>query len=275
MIRYGGNTSCVRVELSDGTQLVLDAGTGIRNVPDEGSRGHGRTHVLLTHLHLDHIQGLLFFSPLFRAESEITIWGPAAPGRSLRDRIGRYLSAPLTPIEVRELPCQLNFRNCPVSEWELGSAKIRAEAITHRGPTLGFRIEDAGRVLCYLPDHEPAMIGPIEDLEPEWVSGYSLAHEADVLLHDSQYTDEEYPSHFGWGHSALSHALWFAKRCEVKRTMLFHHDPHHTDDQLDTLADTARELWSEIGGAPETVAMAVEGAEFSVDAAPPELKQLV
>jgi phosphoribosyl 1,2-cyclic phosphodiesterase len=267
MIRYGGNTSCVRVSLSDGTQLVLDAGTGIRNVPDEEGRAHGRMHVLLTHLHLDHIQGLLFFSPLFRAESEITIWGPAAPGRSLRDRIGRYLSAPLTPIEVRELPCQLNFRNCPVSEWQLGSAKIRAEAVTHRGPTLGFRIEDAGQVLCYLPDHEPAIIGAIEELEPEWISGYALANGADVLLHDSQYTDQEYPSHFGWGHSALSHALWFAKRCEVKRTVLFHHDPHHTDDELDTLAETASERWSEIGGPAGGVAMAVEGAEFSIDTA--------
>src|SRR5436309_3102501 len=91
----------------------------------------GPIHILLTHLHLDHIQGLLFFSPLFQAGAEITIWGPAAGRVPLRNRIGRYLSAPLTPVEVRELPCQLDFRNCPVSEWDIGPARIRAEAVTH------------------------------------------------------------------------------------------------------------------------------------------------
>jgi ribonuclease BN (tRNA processing enzyme) len=266
MVRYGGNTSCVHVTLSDGTQLVLDAGTGIRNVPGEPEGAERHIHLLLTHLHLDHIQGLLFFSPLFRAESKITVWGPAAPGLSLRNRIGRYLSAPLTPIEVRELPCRIDFKNCPVSEWQMGSARIRAEAVTHRGPTLGFRIDDAGRSLCYLPDHEPAMIGPLQELDPHWISGHALAHEVDLLLHDCQYTDQEYPAHFGWGHSSVSHVLRFAEACGVKRTLLFHHDPYHTDDQLDAIAESAREQWQELGGAPGSIGMAMEGAELSVGA---------
>jgi ribonuclease BN (tRNA processing enzyme) len=266
MVRYGGNTSCVHITLSDGTQLVLDAGTGIRNVPAASEGAERHIHLLLTHLHLDHIQGLLFFSPLFEPESQITVWGPAAPGVSLRNRIGRYLSAPLTPIEVRELPCQIDFRNCPVSEWRMGSARIRAEAVTHRGPTLGFRIDDAGQSLCYLPDHEPAIIGPLEELEPRWISGYALAHEADLLLHDCQYTDPEYPSHFGWGHSSVSHVLRFAEACKVKRTLLFHHDPYHTDDQLDAIAELARQQWQELSGDRDSVGMAVEGSEFSVGA---------
>jgi phosphoribosyl 1,2-cyclic phosphodiesterase len=266
MVRYGGNTSCVHVTLSDGTQLVLDAGTGIRNVPTEPGDAERPIHLLLTHLHLDHIQGLLFFSPLFRAESQITVWGPTAPGTSLRDRIGRYLSAPLTPIEVRELPCQIDFRNCPVTEWRMGSARIRAEAVTHRGPTLGFRIDDGGQSLCYLPDHEPAIIGPLEELEPNWISGYALAHEADLLLHDCQYTDAEYPSHFGWGHSSVSHALRFAEACGVKRTLLFHHDPYHTDDQLDAIAESARQQWRDLSGDGGSIGMAVEGSELSVGA---------
>jgi phosphoribosyl 1,2-cyclic phosphodiesterase len=263
MVRYGGNTSCVWLTLSDGTQLVLDAGTGIRNVPAALADGT-HIHVLLTHLHLDHIQGLLFFSPLFRAESEITIWGPSAPGVSLRNRIGRYLSAPLTPVEIRELPCQLDFRNCPASEWRIGSAQIRAEAVSHRGPTLGFRIDDGGSSLCYLPDHEPALIGAIDDLEPSWISGYSLARDVDLLVHDTQYTDVEYPAHYGWGHSAISHTLQFADRCAAKRTLLFHHDPYHSDDDLDVTFAATLERWVERGGDPSGISMAAEGDSFSV-----------
>jgi ribonuclease BN (tRNA processing enzyme) len=117
MVRYGGNTSCVEVTLSDGTHLVLDAGTGIRNLPADLGRSGAPIHVLLSHLHLDHIQGLLFFQPLFQPGLEVTLWGPEAPGVSLERRIARYLSAPLTPVEIRELPCRLDFRDCPTTRW--------------------------------------------------------------------------------------------------------------------------------------------------------------
>jgi phosphoribosyl 1,2-cyclic phosphodiesterase len=268
MVRYGGNTSCVQVTLSDGTHVILDAGTGIRNLPaDLGDDGR-HIHVLLSHLHLDHIQGLLFFEPLFHAESTVTIWGPSAPGRSLESRIGRYLSAPLTPLDVRELPCQLDFRNCPVAEWNIGPARIRAETVTHRGPTLGFRIEDADTSLYYLPDHEPALVGDLADLESEWISGYSLAYDVDLLLHDCQYTDGEYPAHMGWGHSALSHTLQFAHRCAARQTLLFHHDPSHTDDDLDEMLEVARERWAGLGEDPSRLAMASERLEIAWSGAP-------
>ena len=116
-----------------GEELILDAGTGIRNLGLDLNAGR-RIHILLTHLHLDHIQGLMFFPPCFRPESEITIWGPSSPEASLEDRIARYISAPLSPVEVRELPCSVSFRDTPATEWELGGATIRAEAVTHRGP---------------------------------------------------------------------------------------------------------------------------------------------
>jgi phosphoribosyl 1,2-cyclic phosphodiesterase len=137
MIRYGGNTSCVHITLSDGTHLVLDAGTGIRTVDPGWAATEPHIHILLTHLHLDHIQGLLFFSPLFQAGAEITIWGPAAGRVPLRNRIGRYLSAPLTPVDVRELPCELDFRNCPVSEWEIGPGGGGGGGGRESGPKLG------------------------------------------------------------------------------------------------------------------------------------------
>ena len=266
MLRYGGDTACVQVTLSDGHHLILDAGTGIRDLPSELGAADGQIHILLTHLHLDHIQGLLFFPPLFDAHNRVTIWGPSAAGVSLKVRIARYLSAPLTPVDVRELPCQLDFRDCPVSEWDIGGARIRAEAVNHRGPTLGFRIEDAGVSLCYLPDHEPALLGALEDLEPEWISGYSLAREADLLVHDCQYTDAEYPNHFGWGHSAISHTVTFADRCDAGRVLLFHHDPQHGDDQLDDVLSDAVGRWKARGRNGDAVAMGADGDELAIEA---------
>src|SRR5205807_1115138 len=140
-MRYGGNTSCVEVTLSDGSTLILDAGTGIRNLGLALPRVGQPIHILLTHLHLDHIQGLMFFAPAFRPESELIIWGPASPQASLRDRIARYISAPLAPVEVRELPSLVSFREAETLEWHIGPARIHAQAVTHRGPTLGYRIE--------------------------------------------------------------------------------------------------------------------------------------
>jgi phosphoribosyl 1,2-cyclic phosphodiesterase len=262
-VRYGGNTSCVQVTLSDGTEVVLDAGSGIRNFRSHSDEPR-HIHLLLTHLHLDHLQGLLFFAPLFDPRNEVTIWGPAAPGSTLRDRIGRYMSAPLTPVELRELPCKLNVRECPAEEWSIGSARISAEFVNHRGPTLGYRITEPGSSFCYLPDHEPALIGALDTLDPAWISGYGLARDVDLLLHDCQYTDAQYPSHYGWGHSSLSDALWFAHRTGAGRTLLAHHDPSHSDDKLDAIYEDARRRWRDIGGAPNGIAMASELLDVEV-----------
>jgi phosphoribosyl 1,2-cyclic phosphodiesterase len=263
MNRYGGNTSCVQVSLPSGDELILDAGTGIRTLGLELA-GRSRIHILLTHLHLDHIQGLMFFPPCFRAESQITIWGPASPEASLEDRIARYISAPLSPVEVRELPCSVSFRDTPASEWELGGATIRAEAVTHRGPTLGYRISDGESTLAYIPDHEPALGADLADVEREWISGFDLARDADLLIHDCQYSDAEYPAHVGWGHSGLSDMLTFARRVEARRLLLFHHDPLHADEFLDQLHASARSRFGELGGDPTAVEMGIEGSELEL-----------
>ncbi|HSO98753.1 MAG TPA: MBL fold metallo-hydrolase [Solirubrobacteraceae bacterium] len=267
-MRYGGNTSCAEVTLSDGSTLILDAGTGIRNLGLALPRVEQPVHILLTHLHLDHIQGLMFFAPCFRPESEIVIWGPASPEASLRDRIARYISAPLAPVEVRELPSLVSFREADVVEWEIGPARIRAESVSHRGPTLGYRIEDAGTSLCYIPDHEPGLGAPLDGCEDQWISGFDLARGADLLVHDCQYTDEEYRQHLGWGHCPVSDALAFGRRVEAQRMLLFHHDPLHSDDFLDSFGDTVNARWHELGGPPGTVQLAAERHELSVERAP-------
>jgi phosphoribosyl 1,2-cyclic phosphodiesterase len=263
-MHYGGNTSCVEVTLSDGSTLILDAGTGIRNLGLALPRVERPIHILLTHLHLDHIQGLMFFAPLFRPESEVTVWGPASPEASLGERIGRYISAPLAPVEVRELPALVLFREAEPLEWRLGAAHIRAQSVTHRGPTLGYRIDDGDTSLCYIPDHEPGLGAPLSELDDDWISGLELAQRASMLVHDCQYTDREYPQHLGWGHSPMSDALEFGHRAGAKRLLLFHHDPLHSDDFLDSLSGDVAERWRELGGLPEQVELATERREIEV-----------
>jgi phosphoribosyl 1,2-cyclic phosphodiesterase len=264
--RYGGNTSCLQLTLDDGSLLVLDAGTGIRGLGLTALPPDRPLNILLTHLHLDHIQGLMFFAPLFRPDSEIVIWGPGSPEASLEDRIARYISAPLSPIEVHELPCHPSFREAETTEWRIGSARIRAASVTHRGPTLGYRVEADATSLCYIPDHEPGLGAPLDGLEDDWISGFDLAQGASLLLHDGQYTDDEYPAHLGWGHSPLSDALTFAHRTGVERLLLFHHDPLHTDDFLDVLGDQAEARWQGLGRHADAIELATERTEVVLPA---------
>jgi len=263
-VRYGGNTSCVGVTLSDGSLLALDAGSGIRKLGLQLDDEPRRLHILLTHLHLDHIQGLVFFAPAFRPQTELVIWGPSSPEASLRDRIARYVSAPLSPVEVRELPCDVSFRHCPEAEWEIGPARIRAASVSHRGPTLGYRIDDAGSSLAYIPDHEPALGADLGHLPEEWISGFELARDATMLIHDGQYSDQEYSDHLGWGHSGLGDTLRFAQRTGAQRTVLFHHDPTHSDAYLDQLGAEAGRRWVELGGEQGAVTVGAEGEELEL-----------
>jgi phosphoribosyl 1,2-cyclic phosphodiesterase len=259
MLRYGGNTSCVHVLLADGTEIILDAGTGIRELGAARTSNANSVHVLLTHLHLDHIQGLLFFPPLFDPSNEISVYGPPAPGPNLDQRLARYLSAPLSPVDLHELPARVEFDSCPYHDWELGGASIRAAIVAHRGVTLGYRIMEGDTSLCYLPDHEPALGTTLADAEPGWISGIGLAAGASVLIHDGQYFDDEYAAHIGWGHSGVSDAVTFARRAEAQRLILFHHDPTHDDDRLDDLGASARRVFELAGGDPTSVSLAVEG----------------
>ncbi len=258
--RYGGNTSCLELGLADGTQMILDAGSGIAefgraNAPELS----GALHIVLTHLHLDHIQGLMFLPALFQPEREVIVWGPPDARRSLRARLGRYLSAPLSPLEISELAARVEFRACPHEGWRIGSAMLRAELVNHRGTTLGIRVEDAGASLAYIPDHEPALGRRIEEAEAEWLSGYEIAAGCDLLAHDAQYTAREYAARLGWGHSWFADAVAFARRTGARSLALFHHDPGRRDHDLDLLADEASDLWTAAGGAADDLIAASEG----------------
>jgi phosphoribosyl 1,2-cyclic phosphodiesterase len=152
--------------LADGTELILDAGTGIRELGATRAPESETMEVLLTHLHVDHIHGLLFFPPLFDAQSRITVYGPASPGPSLERPLGRYLSAPLSPLDLRELPARVKFVACPYLQWRIGDATIAAAIVAHRGVTLGYRITEGDTSLCYLPDHGVTPASPTPSRSP-------------------------------------------------------------------------------------------------------------
>ena len=235
--RYGGNTSCVEVRGNAGTLLVLDAGTGIRRLGTSLPPDLKRVDILLTHVHMDHIQGLGFFAPLYNPNMEVHIWGPASSTQRLHWRLKRYLSPPLFPIRLTELACKLSIHEVPCGEVEIGEFRVSAALVCHPGPTVGYRIKSAeGRVLTYLPDHEPALgVLRFPSLPREWTSGAKLADGADLLIHDSQYSNAEYACHCGWGHSSLTQTLAFGSLTEVRRLVPFHHDPSHSDTDLDRL----------------------------------------
>lgn len=231
---YGGNTSCIEVE-ENGCMLVLDAGSGIQNLYEGQPLDFRRLDILLTHLHIDHIQGLGFFKALFDPSMEVHIWGPASNTNSLRKRLGRYFSPPFSPVYFRDLSCKLTIHEVGSSSFAIGPFSIQSQYVIHPGPTVGFRVQSRKGVFTYIPDHEPALGGVSLHRDLKWLSGSNLASGTDLLLHDGQYTREEYTTKVGWGHSAMEDTLEFASLTQVKKLLLMHHDPAHTDAQLDEM----------------------------------------
>jgi phosphoribosyl 1,2-cyclic phosphodiesterase len=260
-IRYGGNTSCVELELADGTIVVLDAGTGVRPLGLRLARRQGPIHLFLTHLHLDHLEGLGFFRPLWTEGAELHVWGPASPVSPLRDRIARYLSPPLFPMQLVDVPATVTFHDLPDAPWTIGGARFLAQPVSHPGVTVGYRVEENGHSLVYIPDHEPALGNELHSLSPDWISGFALARGASVVIHDAQYTEQEYPQKVGWGHSSIADAVAFARIAGAERLVLFHHDPMHGDAELERLLERAHELWEDAGPPPE---LAFEGMSIGL-----------
>jgi phosphoribosyl 1,2-cyclic phosphodiesterase len=256
---YGGNTSCTDV-WEDGWLLILDGGSGMHRLELKHPLAHKRIDILLTHLHLDHIQGLGFFQPFFDPEMEIHLYGPVSSHRTLHSRLSRYLSPPLFPVLLRDLPCKLVLHEVENSVINIGPFTVHSSYVIHPGPTVGYRIVGARSSFAYLPDHEPALgrNGMIDDRN--WISAIDLAADADVLLHDAQYTTEEYESRKGWGHSSMNDAVRFASVAGAKHLLLSHHDPSRSDSQLEELYDRLR---SE-NHLPVQTDLAREGMELEV-----------
>jgi phosphoribosyl 1,2-cyclic phosphodiesterase len=248
-VRTGGNTSCVELRSASGAVVVLDAGTGIRPLGQallaEGVR---EVDLLLTHLHLDHVEGLGFFAHLFDASCTIRVWGPAGEA-PLREHVAAYLSPPWFPLRFADLPARFEFSELEEGTTEIAGLEVGVARVCHPGPTLGYRVTESGRSLVYVPDNEPAL---------DRSAGVALAEGADVLVHDAQYTDEEYRSRAGWGHASLSDFASFVELAAPREALMFHHDPSHADDTLDALERAAQ------GMVTANVRLAREGLELEL-----------
>jgi ribonuclease BN (tRNA processing enzyme) len=235
-VRHGGHTSSATIRNDAGELLFLDAGTGITVAAAQELGDAEPVNVLLTHLHMDHVQGLGFFRPLYVPGRQVNVWGPPSSTRTLRKRLGRYLSPPLFPVRFIELPAQVTCHDATFGSFQVGQFTVHARLIIHPGATLGFRIECDGKSVAFLPDHEPQL--GVQDLpHGEWLSGYSLARDADLLIHDAQYNAAEYATRVGWGHCTPEIAVQYAERVRAKRLLLYSHEPTRSDDELDAVVE--------------------------------------
>ena len=235
-VRYGGNTSSI--EMRCGARLLLfDAGTGMRYL------GHTLTgsvdaDLFLTHTHFDHVAGLPFFKPFFQPQNRFRLWaGHLAEGMTLRRVLGEFMMSPLFPVPPQVFRARMEYREFKAGETlhPGRDVAVRTAVLNHPDGATGYRVEYAGRSVCYLTDTEHVPGAPDRNIL-ELIAG------ADLVIYDSMYTDAEYETYTGWGHSTWQEGIRLCKAAGAKRLAVFHHDPEHDDDMLDGIAREVEKL---------------------------------
>lgn len=236
----GGHTSCVAVAHDDrAPSLVLDAGTGLRNLTAVLAGRPFVGTIVLSHVHWDHVMGIPFFAAGDHPDARVTLLVPEQ-GAGAEALLERMMSPPMFPISPDQLRGAWTFATYDAGDLEIEGFDVRAREIPHKGGrTMGLRVADSSAAIAYLPDHAPHLLGPgahgVGELHP---SACELADAVDVLIHDAQYTRTELPDRFGWGHAAADYAVELGSACDVGRVLLFHHDPSRTDVEVVALRDS-------------------------------------
>ena len=266
-LRYGGNTSCVEVR-TGGTQIILDCGTG----------GHGlgqallstpppqNGHLLISHTHWDHIQGFPFFAPLFVPGNSWDIYAPGKLGQKLEQTLAGQMEYNYFPVTLAQLGAAIRFHDLGEGRFTIDGVQVTAQYLNHPVLALGYRLESGGSTVVYSADHEPHAPNPVaRPGEPpthiEDRRHVDLLADADLVIHDAQYTIEEYAQKTGWGHTPAEWATDYAVAADARRLALFHHDPLRDDDALDRLVDTCRQRARAAGSGIEVFG-AAEGQEI-------------
>jgi phosphoribosyl 1,2-cyclic phosphodiesterase len=273
---FGGNTSCVELTTPSGGVLVLDCGTGARSLGNRllaSASGPVAATILLTHTHWDHIQGFPFFAPLFQPDNRFKVYGPEGAHLSLRDVLAGQMEHHYFPVELDQLAARISYEDLCEGAYEIDGVRVRAQQMNHPSPTLGYRIEAEGRSICYLCDHEPyfeqiwregATPRKLESILEEGDRRHAeYMQGADVVIHEAQYTPQEYPSKRHWGHSTYVYVVELAALAGVRRLFLTHHDPSHDDQFIAGLERQAQELARSLNSKLE-VCCAYEGCEITI-----------
>jgi phosphoribosyl 1,2-cyclic phosphodiesterase/CRP-like cAMP-binding protein/CheY-like chemotaxis protein len=242
-IRFGGNTSCVEVVAADGTCVVLDCGTGARELGLALlAAGPPPIHILLTHTHWDHIQGFPFFAPAYLPGAIINMYATHGLESTLEEALSGQMQHTYFPVRLSELRAQIAVHEVGEGTFRVGGITIHTQYLNHTAPCLGYRLEAGGVSLVYATDHEPfwwegpktapaeRLLHPGDRRHIEWLAG------ADLVIHDGQFTDAEYPAKRSWGHSSVEYATDLAILAGVKRLVLFHHDPTRMDQMVARIA---------------------------------------
>jgi phosphoribosyl 1,2-cyclic phosphodiesterase len=258
-VRYGGNTVCVEARLADGTLIVLDAGTGIRELGKRLIREHHAApiHLLLTHGHWDHIIGLPFFAPLYSKDTNLVLHAVTPLARE-RTRNPIIFDGEHFPVRFTDLPAHIEHDETS-DNLRIGSARVRHIELNHPGGCIGFRIDDDdGTSLCYLTDNE---LDPPGDVTTSAAALARFAAGASLLVHDAQYVSADMPAKRGWGHSVVDQVLALGKDAEARVLALHHHEPERDDDALDRIAADA-DAWTEEHAPAMKAMVAREGVEL-------------
>jgi phosphoribosyl 1,2-cyclic phosphodiesterase len=231
--RYGGNTSCVTVTDAGFDPIVFDMGTGLRPFGStQPADGTFSGTALVSHLHWDHVQGLPFFTPILRSGAFLRVYAPWQEHGTVRDAFDRFVREPYFPITLEHVPGTIDFVDVRNHHWQLDDATVvTSREVPHCGNTVGYRVDRHGRSVAYISDHQQ----PLDGSGSVAPGALELADGVDLLIHDAQYTDDEFELKRTWGHCTLGYALHVAREAGAKRLALFHHDPSHDDDRLDQL----------------------------------------
>jgi len=272
---FGGNTSCVELVTDAGGLLIFDCGTGARQLAAAlmARGGAVDANILLGHTHWDHIQGFPFFTPAFVKGNTVAIHGPEGSRGSLHEVLAGQMEFTYFPVDLTQLPAAITYHDLTEGLHAIGGARVAAQYLNHPAMTVGYRVEVDGASIVYLVDHEPfsdelwragSAPGRIESMLHEGDRRHArFMADADLVIHDAQYTPEEYPAKKTWGHSTYDYVVQVAAAAGVKRVALTHHDPGHDDDFVADIERRARAL-AERQGTGLDVFCAYEGCEIAL-----------
>ena len=268
-VRYGGNTSCVEITTPGGALIIIDCGTGIRELGQHlvaTRRAPLGGHVLISHTHWDHIQGIPFFAPFFASSNTWDLYAPKGVRQSLRDALEGQMQYSYFPVQLDELGAEIRYHELVEGTFRIADVTIRTRYLNHPALTFGYRLETEDAAVVYASDHEPHsrhLAGGSGEIGGEDLQHCRFLGGADLVIHDAQYTADEYPQKIGWGHSTVEYALALCRAAGVKKVALTHHDPSRSDDAIDGIVTKARaEL--QAGASAMQILAATEGLALSI-----------